>query len=208
MSADLVLLVADTYMEAALRGLLARPQSLCIHAIHWKPFVHPGHDPGCLKRGHDFLRPMSRDFEHALVLFDRDGCGREDLSVEELEKAVEKNLFRSGWSGRARTIVIQPELEAWVWAGSRNVCLCLGWSCSYNDLRMWIEAQNLWNKEDAKPHDPKKAVELALRKVGKSKSSSIYEKIARQVSFEACTDASFIKLKSILESWFPKTDHQ
>jgi hypothetical protein len=205
MSADLVILVADTYMEAALRGLLTRPQALCIDEIRWKPFVHPGHDPGCLRRGHDFLRPMSRDYEHALVLFDWDGCGREDLSAGELEKTVEENLSRSGWAGRARTIVIQPELETWVWTDSRNVCQCLGWSCNYSDLRMWIEKQNLWNKEDAKPHDPKQAVELALRQAGKSKSSSIYEKLARQVAFEQCTDPAFLKLKSLLREWFPRT---
>jgi hypothetical protein len=204
MTADLVVLVADRSMEATLRGLISRNQSFGIRPLHWKPFVHPDRDPGCLKRGHDFLRSMTRDYEHALVLFDWDGCGREDLSAAELEKTVEDQLSHSGWAGRARTIVIQPELEAWVWAGSKNVCQCLGWSCNYSELRMWIEKQNLWNKEDAKPHEPKQAVELALSKSGKAKSSSIYEKLARQVSFAECTDPSFLKLKSILELWFPQ----
>jgi hypothetical protein len=204
-SADLVILVADRNMEATLKGLLDRPHNLCCRAIRWKPFVHPHHDPGCFKRGHDFLRPMSKDYDHALILFDREGCGQEDRPLEELEKTVEGHLARSGWEGRARTIVIQPELEAWVWAGSKEVCRCLGWSTGYRELRRWVEEQGLWRKGDSKPNDPKKAVELALRKVNKSRSSSIYEKLSRQIAFEQCTDPAFLKLKSLLQEWFPRT---
>ena len=77
---DLVVLVADANMEFALRGILQRGGSFLARSPTHDVFVHPERDPGCLLRGPDFLRGVSRRYRHALVLFDRDGCGREEDS--------------------------------------------------------------------------------------------------------------------------------
>jgi hypothetical protein len=62
------------------------------------------------------------------VLFDYYGCGAEhEMAPEEIEDEVEEKLSRSGWEDRARCVVIDPELEVWVWSDSPEVDRCLGW---------------------------------------------------------------------------------
>jgi hypothetical protein len=200
---DLVVLVADKNMEAAVQGLLGRCSALHIRSVRWKIFVHPGRDPGCLKRGHEFLRPMSKDYAHALIVFDKAGCGQENRSTNALESIVNGHLSRSGWESRAGAVVINPELEAWVWADSEEVVRCLGWGASAQELRNWVAGRGFWPDHSAKPTDPKKALELTLRKLLKRpRSSSIYRQLAQTVSFQQCMDPAFLRFKTLLQSWF------
>jgi hypothetical protein len=108
---DLVVLVPDKSIEAAILGILSRPEALGIRSVESKVFVHPDRDPGCLLRAHEFLRSMTARFAYGLVLFDRDGCGREGQDREALEEEVTRKLAAAGWDDRAAVIVIDPELE-------------------------------------------------------------------------------------------------
>ena len=200
---DLVVLVPDKNMEFAVRGLLSRPQSLSIRQIRCEVHTHIERDPGCLKRGHDFLRPMVSRYTHGLVMFDRAGCGRESLPRQQLEEAVENRLSGSGWGDRAAAIALDPELEVWVWSDSPQVAACLGWEADGRDLRAWLVEQGLWPQDAIKPSDPKAAMERALGEVRKQRSSATYGCLARAVSFRRCTDPAFQKLTSILAQWFP-----
>jgi len=76
---DLVVLTADKNMKFAIQGLLNRPESLGIRPVTAEVFIHPERDPGCLLRADAFLRPFVNRFVHAIVMFDREGCGREHL---------------------------------------------------------------------------------------------------------------------------------
>ncbi len=123
-SRDLIVLVADKNTEFSIRGLLSkRSSALRIRPLVFDIFVHPQRDPGCLRLAHDFLRPHSSRYGHALVVLDRDGCGQEHRKKRtELEQQIEERLAQSGWStGRAAAVVIEPELEAWVWSQSPHV---------------------------------------------------------------------------------------
>ena len=200
--ADLAVLVADSNMQAAVRGLLSRPESLGIRSVQSSIFVHVERDPGCFHRGHDFLRSMANRYAHGLILFDRLGSGQENQGREDLEKSVNGRLSISGWNERASTIVLDPELEVWVWSESPEVGRCLGWK-GQPDIRSWLSNQGMWPMGNPKPENPKKAIELVLRYVNKSRSSSIYENLAQNVSFQKCTDPAFIKFKEVLQNWFP-----
>lgn len=114
---DLVVLVADKNAEAALNGVLGRSEALAIPRITWGIFVHPERDPGCFLRSHTFLSAQRSRFVHALVLFDRQGCGRKDLGQTELEREVEARPLSSGWAQRAAAVCLDPELECWVASG-------------------------------------------------------------------------------------------
>lgn len=59
---DLVILAADKDTEFTLKGILRRHQSLGIRQPSYDLFVHPHHDPGCLRTGHDFLRSFTNRF--------------------------------------------------------------------------------------------------------------------------------------------------
>lgn len=124
---DLVALVADRNAEAALQGIFGRFRALQVRSFTWRSFVHPERDPGTYRRGAEFLRPFVGQANHALVVFDHKGCGREDLPRIELESELEERLHASGWGNRAAVICLDPELETWVWSPSPEVPSTLGW---------------------------------------------------------------------------------
>jgi hypothetical protein len=199
---DLVILVPDKNTEFAVRGILSRPQALGIRPVSIRIFTHVERDPGCYNRSHDFLRPMINTYRHALVVFDRAGCGQDVLPREEIEETVGINLAISGWEDRAAVVVIAPELEAWVWSNSPQVASCLGWTSDLSDLKRWLTEHGWWPSSSLKPPDPKLAVEQVLREVKKPRSSAIYEQLGRRVSFQRCTDPAFLKFRHIMREWF------
>lgn len=198
-----MILTADKNTEFALRGILERPKALEICAVSVDYFVHPHRDPGCLRESHNFLRAFIRNYSHALVLLDRDGCGRESSSRAELEDQIETELNGSGWEGRAAAIVIDPELEAWVWSSSPVVASVLGWRQRKLDLQTWLQQQEYVERGQTKPEQPKEAMENALRIALRPRSSALYEQLAQQVSLAKCEDSAFLKLKTTLQAWFP-----
>ncbi len=137
---DLVVLTADQDIEYALRGLFTRSQSLGLRTFTHDFLRHPQRDPGCLCDAPNFLRLAVRDYAHAMVLFDREGCGQEKRSPTDLESEVERQLFNAGWHDRAVAVVLDPEIEAWVWSDSPHVADILGWDNS--SLRVWLLGQN------------------------------------------------------------------
>jgi len=202
---DLVVLVADGNMRAAVGGVLSRPKALRMRPLHPEPdiFVHIYRDPGCYRSAHDFLRHMAARSAHALVLFDRHGSGQEARSREDIEAEVEERLSRAGWGDRALAVVLDPELENWMWSDSPQVDQCLGWASREPPLRSWLAANHLWPEGAVKPPDPKDAVERVLREVRQPRSSSIYRRLAEHVSLQRCGDPAFHKFRDALRGWFP-----
>lgn len=202
---DIVILVADKNMEFAVQGLLTRTESLEIrHSITYEIIVHPKRDPGCYRNSYDLMRIKRSYFKYVIVIFDKDGCGRENEEISDIENKVLHDLTQNGWSeDNAAVIVIDPELEVWVWSDSPEVKRCLGWKNELGDIRSWLTDNELWPETEIKPPDPKEAYERALKEVGKPKSSSIFKELAENVSFKRCSDSSFAKLKNTLQNWFP-----
>ena len=122
---DLVVLVADKNMGYSMKGILERPKSLGIKKLDFIIYPHPKRDPGCLVSSHNYLLREVNKFQHALVMFDREGCGREHKTRTELENEIEERLSSSGWGNRAAAIIIDPELENWVWSDSPELDLVM-----------------------------------------------------------------------------------
>jgi hypothetical protein len=200
---DLVVLTADKDMKFTLQGLINRPEALGIRPVKAEIYIHPEHDPGCLLRADAFLRPFINRFAYAIVMFDHEGCGREQKTRVDLETEVETSLFQSGWKDRASAIVIDPELEIWVFSDSPEVDAAIGWTEKTPHLRSWMEGQGFISAGQAKPSCPKEAMQSAMRHVRMPRSSSIYAQLAERVGFGRCTDSSFLKFKDVLRSWFP-----
>lgn len=200
---DLVLLVPDNNVEAALRGILSRRESLQIRAIAYDAFVHPERDPGCLRKATGFLRSFSRLYGNALVVLDHQGCGREHESRETLEAELESSLSNAGWGDRAAALVLQPELESWVWADSPHVSRILGWRPDRGPLRDWLDREGFAADALGKPQPPKAAMERVLRTMRRPRSSAIYLELARRVGLRGCRDDAFLKLGRCLKEWFP-----
>ncbi|MDI7266936.1 MAG: hypothetical protein QME96_02950 [Myxococcota bacterium] len=199
---DLVCLVADKAIEAMLDAVLHRHESLGVRSFSFDIFVHPGRDPGCFRHSPAFLVGRRGAYAHALVVFDRAWEGAPTQDAPALEHDLRHRLAALG-EGWADVVVIEPEVDVWIWSRSPNVDAVLGWKHRKPALRSWLESAGLLAAGAAKPRDPKEAVERALAEVDLRRSSSLYRKVAQQVSLPACDDPSFGRLRSILVGWFP-----
>lgn len=202
---DLVILAADKDLEFALRGILSRPEALGIRPVEANTdiFVEPEHDPACALRGVDFLDNLSGQYRYGLLIFDHEGSGKEATAPQELQKSLNAEFVSSTWGERARTIVLSPELEIWIWSDSPHVDEVVGWKNRNPKLRPWLIEQDYLQTGEVKPARPKEAFEAALREARKPRSASLYQQIAKRVSLRRCTDTAFIELKGILSNWFP-----
>ena len=203
-SSDLIVLVPDMDAETTVRAVLARHQALGIRPIAFDVRRHVQRDSGCRSDCHHFLRLSLQNYRYAMVLFDDEGSGREGLERTQLDLAFELALHTNGWQDRAAVVVLDPELEAWVWSDSPEVDTALGWTGRDPPLRPWVQSStHYWVRGGPKPERPKEAFDSALRAVGKAHSASIFEDIAGRVSLVRCTDPAFVKFKGCLQRWFP-----
>ena len=201
---DLVVLSADKNMEHTIKGLLSRPESLDIRRIVADVLIHPRRDPGCVNEGVAFLSGLSEYYHHGLLMFDYEGSGAENkYSFGDLQESLNAELISSPWQHRAKTIVLNPELEVWVWSKSPRVDDVAGWKNRNPSLRRWLVERELLQEGEVKPARPKQAFEDALREVKKKRSSSLYQQIAEKVSFDGCDDTAFLEFKRTLQGWFP-----
>jgi len=196
-------LVADGTMRATVEGILSRSKALNIRDVDYVVRVPPQNDPGVRRSASDFLRTFVNRFEYAIVMFDREGCGREESSRTELENQIEQDLLRNGWRNNAVAVVLDPELESWVWSDSPKVDEQVGWTNRQPKLRDWLQQQNLVQPGVVKPNRPKEALEAALKETKTARTSAIYKKLATTVGFSRCTDPAFEKFKTTLQKWFP-----
>ena len=204
MKRDLVVLAADKDMEHALKGLFTRPEALNIRAIEADILVHPQHDPACARRGVAFLSNLSERYRYGLLMFDHEGSGRERERTEDLQESLNEDFARSAWGGRAKAIVLSPELEAWIWTDSPHVEEVAGWKGHRPPLRRWLTDQGWLGENEVKPERPKEAFQAVLREARRPRSASLYQQIAQRVSFRHCTDRSFLAFQDVLRSWFPE----
>ncbi len=201
---DLIILVADQNMRDCIDGLMPRfHHVLNTSRINYDIFVHTNRDPGCRTQSSDFLKTFQKKYKFSLVIFDKEGCGKESLTRTELEEDVEKTLSFNGWANRSKAIVIDPELENWIWIKSPRLAEIINWE-NTESLYQWLEEQGYLAINNTKPNSPKEAFEKALYISKKRRSSSIYKQIATQVSFKTCIDLSFLKLKDTINNWFSK----
>jgi len=83
-----------------------------------------------------------------------------DLRKDIIHDAQGKDpgIYTRGWrEDRFAVIVINPELEAWIWQDNVHVEKALGYT-SPPSLRLWLRDEGLWPDGLEKPPDPKEAV--------------------------------------------------
>jgi hypothetical protein len=195
-------LVADRNMEAVVASLLGKHEALGTREIQSQIIRHPQHDPGCYRDATPLLSVFANQARQALVLLDRDWDGVPNLPSRQIEAEVESRIavMKQGW---ARCIVIEPELEAWLFTRSPRLDEAVGWRGRAPSLSEALANANLWSASEPKPSDPKATMKWALSQVGKQTSSSIYGQIALHLGVGKCVDPSFLRFRSTLQEWFP-----
>jgi hypothetical protein len=201
---NLIVAVADSYQEKVMEALLPRiPVSSGTAVFTYDIIRNIGNDSGSYNDSHELLRTINNKYNYALVIFDYEGTGIENIkSREQAEADVEQLLSMNGWNNRNAVVVIEPELEKWMWIDSPHVQDAIGWEMQ-ESLYAWARNKGLIEESDTKPVRPKEALEEALRVSQTSKSSAIYKKITSKVSYKNCVDPAFNKMIVKLQEWFP-----
>lgn len=199
---DLVVLAADKNMQFALNGALRRSEALGIRPITFEFFVHPGRDGGARSSGADVLRSERRQFEYALLILDFDGCSaKAGQTALDVEAQLDEELSLV-WKAKAKAIVIDPELETWVWGSDNALQTALGWPLPQS-IRTWLTEHGYSVGTNGKPDDPKAAFEALVPVHKIPRSSAVYESITSKISLATCQDEGFQRLKKALRHWFP-----
>jgi len=198
---DLVVLVADADAEWTVRTLLAKRQpALGIRPVDVKVLRHPQRDAGVYLHCHEFLRQYLGRADYVLVMLDREGSGRENGSPGEIESNIEVRLVQNGWAREnVAAVMLDPELEAWVWSPSPHVAGVIGLNRSELQTILAQVPTNTLHK----PERPKEVLQEALRQSGRPFSARIFQEIAERVSLRQCRDRAFRKFRSTLQRWFP-----
>ncbi len=196
---DLVVVVPDKNIEFTIRAGLARPKALGIRAVTVHAIVDPGRDGGVRTRGAQLLRLEKRRFTHAMLIFDHEGSGAE-YSAEDTEHLIDRELADT-WGEHAKAIVIDPEVDAWMWGADTHLQAVAGWQSALT-VREWLAIQGHQLNAAGKPVRPKEALEAAFRHSGVRRSSANYANIVSRLSLNKCKDASFLRLRATLQTWF------
>ena len=135
---DLIVLAADKEMKYAVKGILARTKSLAIRNVTFDidAYPGPGHDGAVRATGPEILATKKRDYNHALLMLDWDGSGSDARDAVGLERELEQRLALL-WGDRAKAIVIDPELETWIWGSDNTLIQLLGWKVT-KGIRPWL----------------------------------------------------------------------
>lgn len=199
---DLILLVADKNTQFALKGALERPEALGIRPVEFEFRIHSGHDGGIRTTGPEMLTLLHRMFRHGLLVMDYEGCGEEQTNATALEAKLDERL-KTGWQNNAKAIVIEPEVDVWVWGSDNAVQQVIEWPAGQG-IRDWLRDRGFSFDCNNKPTRPKEAMEEAMRKTRSPRSSALYQQIAERISVRHCKDNAFARLRTQLISWFPK----
>lgn len=208
---DCYFIVADANMEQMVRGMLQRTRFDL--ALGCGQFVFDpsnasqdllravgDNDPGLYQRIESYVRPVRESHRHLVVLIDAEWSG--SPGAARIRADILEACRRSGWpDGDAVAIVMDPEVEVWIWQDNPAVEKAVGHRGS--SLRAALAASGVWPEGSPKPPRPKEALEAVLRRNRVPRSSALYRQVAGQISVKACADAAFVELRSALRRWFP-----
>jgi len=214
MKRDIVFLVADKNMEEVFSAFLSRDGFH--HSLGCDPFKfdagidvhrHPRKDPGVYNEAGAFLETYRDSHYCAVVVLDSQWEG--SPGAEKIKAKIESEL-KGRWE-RYAVIVIDPELEQWIWVSRRgadnsfevhpHVASCLKYTKD-KPLHQVLSDNGNWDNERAKPKRPKDAVEGILKQTRTPRSSAIYRSIVEKVSVKGCQDDAFKSLVAKLQDWF------
>ena len=181
-----------------------RREALGISSFSVDVQAHRNRDPGCRTAAGDVLNPARHSHRKAIVVFDLHGCGENLRTAGQLEIALEHEFEDRGWEDDSVAfVVIEPELEAWLFgAAFQRIETAIGWSQT-TPLREWLESNGHLSAGEIKPVDPQAAVDAALEQERQPRTARMFADLARRVSLAHCQDRAFQKFRSTLQRWFP-----
>ena len=199
---DVIFLVADNNIKYLMEALLKRiPQIERINNFTYDVVVDTNRDPGVYNNSSKILRLYLNLYKYAITICDYEGCGVEcDLRRIDIEQKIEADLDRNGWTDRCASIVVDPEIENWIWVHYSHMQHAINWNRP-ETIHQWASNNGWLKNNNNKPSRPKEAFEAALKLVRTPRSSALYKQIASSASYKKCTDPAFNKLLLTLKQW-------
>lgn len=222
---DIVFHLADESMEKGFKAFFRRPD--WHHAIGCARFnIDPDNgsdifrisgsnpdlnprrnDPGIRYHAHENLTTHLHTHKRTVIILDEYFEGSPGAAA--LREEISSNMRKRGWGDdRFEVVVIQPMLEAWLWANNLNVAKAFGFS-DFKSLQEPLIECGLWQAGHPKPMEGKfkdaKVVALKLGKkklLGYSPFGKLFEHISSR-AFDACQEPSFKQMRTRLQAWFP-----
>jgi hypothetical protein len=145
----------------------------------------------------ELLRPVEKLYRRAVVMLDAEWEG--SPGAYRIRAHITESL-QCAWE-QFEVIVIEPELEAWVWQDSPHVAKAL--KCRA-DFRQVLHYSGHWPEGQAKPKDPKAALEYLRREQRADRSNALFRRLAGTVSARGCQDEAHQLLRNTLRTWFPE----
>ena len=235
----LLIFAADSECAATLRGFFERRKfhtslgcgPIELDGIAFNPEqdirVHPEHDPGMYTDPHTVLQAERKSFQYALLILDEawEGSPPAAKILSDIEGLVQTRAY---WDRpRFEVILIQPELEAWIWQRNPNVAEAFEFSGGDAELWRFLAAQALrldkdkkkhrfipanplaqlspaWSANKPKPENPKGLAEALSHHCQSGPASGIFNEISSTISVKGCKDLAFLRLRDTLRRWFPR----
>lgn len=206
----LVILTADGTMNAVFTAFFNRPgwhQTLGCHPFELRPeqdiLYVPGQTDGAIhNRAHEFLRPYLSTHDRALVVLDQQ-FGGERPAAQVRDDIVER-MNRNGWSPNNDVVVIDPELEVWLWQDKPQIARAVGHTGQ--PLRAMLRESGEWPAHASKPTHPKDTLQQLIRTNRAGAPMAVYTRIVKAVGVKGCDDAAFHHFRDTLRGWFPAAE--
>ncbi len=214
---DVIFHLADQHMEAGFRAFFARADwhhvlgcdQFTIDADSERDIYRKGGytDGGLWKHAHTNLTPFKEEYRRAVIVLDADF--EPHPGSETLQADISRNMLAAGWEENSFcVVVIDKELEAWLWAPNLNVAKAFGHN-DFEQMRAALAAKQLWDDGAPKPNDLKRARDLAAKLGGKRTGSPIFRGVFGGISKRACDlcqEEGFTSMRAAIRTWFPKTE--
>lgn len=167
------------------------------------PKLGMGADGGIYKYCHSLLQENGYMDTHKrlIVMLDQQFGGEQPAA--DVRAEILGRLQSNGWGNdNADVVVIDPELEVWIWQDSPHVQTAVGFH-GPGSLRDALKNESEWPDGQAKPRDPKGLFKKVCRQYRTVYSPALYRDIVEKVSVRNCSDAAFQQLVATLCRWFP-----
>jgi hypothetical protein len=158
-------------------------------------------DGGVRKHGPTLADQLAHLHSRVLLVFDYEGCG--DTSSPIAIADTLRLKLRRHWGTRADVVVVEPELEGWIWRARSQIQTELGLSPA--ELVNLLKIGGFAADSSQKPVPPKDALEHVLRSTNRPFSSDFHARVARSASLRTagCGSPSFVQFVQTLQRWFP-----
>lgn len=203
----LVFLVADSPMEQMLRGFFGRDHfhtALGCGRFDFDPdrdiVKAPMKDSHVHHQAVLLLRQYEHTHERAVAMLDAQWDGNQGCA-DDIRTKISRDLS-DAWAEH-HVVVFDPEIEVWFWQDNPNVAKALGYK-GKDPLRLVLANSGHWPAGQAKPTDPKAAVEYLRRRFRTTTGSGLFRRAFSTVSVKGCTDPAFLSFRNKLATWFPE----